>query len=56
MWLVKCPRCYGTGRVPQANPECWECDGTGEVTQFEAVKIQDELKKEPGYKPLDYSE
>ncbi len=49
MWLMgleDCPRCYGTGSVPQANPKCWECRGTGEVTREEAYRIEEELKKE----------
>lgn len=49
--LVDCPRCYGTGRVPQANPICWDCDGDGEVPQLKAYYIEEELKKEGRVSP-----
>ena len=42
--IVRCPTCNGTGNVHSHNPTCWDCGGTGRLTQLEVDKVKHEAR------------
>lgn len=43
--MEACPTCDGTGEVHSHNPKCWDCRGTGSVSDEKAEELRESEKR-----------